>query len=174
VFVEQDGLLLLIDLKDKNKPNQPVDVRFNMAGDAFIVSDTRGQVTMFQTQANRYMVVCQDKRHGNVQWATFTSRAPHDQVLVVLKERKTIETHSLNGKLIDKFQNTHNTEIRGLEHNMVMMGHIATVSADACNIWSTSGAGTNSVSKLRSVYSKDGNHFVQARFTADGHSLVTL
>jgi hypothetical protein len=45
--VEQDGLLLLIDLKDKNKPNQPVDVRFNMAGDAFIVSDTRGQVTMF-------------------------------------------------------------------------------------------------------------------------------
>jgi hypothetical protein len=47
VTVEQDGLLLLIDLKDKNKPNQPVDVRFNMAGDAFIVSDTRGQVTMF-------------------------------------------------------------------------------------------------------------------------------
>lgn len=47
LIVEQDGLLLLIDLKDKNKPNQPVDVRFNMVGDAFIVSDTRGQVTMF-------------------------------------------------------------------------------------------------------------------------------
>jgi hypothetical protein len=47
ITIEQDGLLLLIDLKDKNKPNQPVDVRFNMAGDAFIVSDTRGQVTMF-------------------------------------------------------------------------------------------------------------------------------
>jgi hypothetical protein len=49
------------------------------------------------------MVVCQDKKPGNVQWATFTSRAPHDQVLVVLKERKTIETHSLNGKVIDRF-----------------------------------------------------------------------
>ena len=94
--------------------------------------------------------------------------------MVVLKEKKTIETHAMNGKLIDKYQNTHNTEIRGLEHNMVMMGHIATVSADSCIIWSTSGSGTNSVSKLRSLYSKDGNHFIQARFAADGHTLVTL
>ena len=145
-----------------------------MSGDAFLVSDTRGQVTMFQTQANKYMVVCQANKPGNVQYATFTGRAPIDQVLVVLKEKKILETHSMNGKLIDKFQNTHNTEIRGLEHNMVMMGHIATVSSDSCIIWSTSGAGTNSVSKLRSLYSKDGNHFVQARFTADGHALVTL
>jgi hypothetical protein len=48
--------------------------------------------------------------------------------MVVLKERKTVETHSINGKLIDKFQNTHNAEIRGLEHNMVMMGFLATYS----------------------------------------------
>lgn len=38
---------MLIDLKDKNKPYQPVDVRFSMSGDSFLVADTRGQVTMF-------------------------------------------------------------------------------------------------------------------------------
>lgn len=39
---EQDGLLSVIDLKDKGKTFVPVDIRFNQAGDAFLVSDTRG------------------------------------------------------------------------------------------------------------------------------------
>lgn len=50
--------MALIDLKDKNKPYQAVDIRFNIQGDAFLVADTRGQVTMFQMQANKYIVVC--------------------------------------------------------------------------------------------------------------------
>ena len=91
-----------------------------------------------------------------------------------MKEKKMIETHSLNGKLIDKFSGAHQQEVRGLEHNQALIGSIATVSADTCVIWTTSGPGTNSVNKLRSIYSKDGNHFVQAKFTVDGQSLVTL
>jgi hypothetical protein len=30
IYIEQDGLLALIDLKDKNKPYHPVDIRFNI------------------------------------------------------------------------------------------------------------------------------------------------
>jgi len=54
------------------------------------------------------------------------------------------------------------------------MGHMVTVSPDTCVIWTTSGSNSSSVSKLRSIYSKDGNHIVKAKFTADGQSIVTL
>ncbi len=57
---------------------------------------------------------------------------------------------------------------------MAAMGHLASVASDSCIIWSTSGAGTNSITKVRSLYSKDGNHFVQAKFSGDGHALATL
>jgi hypothetical protein len=94
--------------------------------------------------------------------------------MVVLKEKKMIETHSLNGKIIDKISGAHSQEVRGLEHNQVVMGHMVTFSPDTCVIWSASGSNSSSVSKLRSIYSKDGNHFVKAKFTADGQSIVTL
>jgi WD40 repeat protein len=42
ICLEQDGLLAIIDLKDKKKPYHPVDIRFNIQGDAFLVADTRG------------------------------------------------------------------------------------------------------------------------------------
>jgi hypothetical protein len=66
--------MALIDLKDKNKPYQPVDIRFNSQGDAFLVSDTRGQVTMFQLQANKYIVVCQSAKLHNVSHACFIGK----------------------------------------------------------------------------------------------------
>lgn len=161
-------MLALIDLKDKNKPYVPVDVRFNISGDAFLVADTRGQVIMFQLQANKYIVVCQSAKMHNVSFSCFVGRqTPSDQVMVVLKEKKMIETHSLNGKIIDKIAGAHSQEVRGLEHNQVVMGHMVTVSPDTCVIWTASGS-SNSISKLRSIYSKDGNHFVQAKFSADG------
>jgi len=100
--------LALIDLKDKNKPYHPVDIRFNIQGDAFLVADTRGQVTMFQMQANKYIVVCQSAKVHNVSFSCFVGRvSPADQVMVVLKEKKMIETHSLNGKIIDKISGAH-------------------------------------------------------------------
>jgi hypothetical protein len=52
-------------------------------------------------------------------------------------------------------------------------GHLVTLSPDACVLWSSSGS-TTSVSKLRSIFSKDGNYFVQAKFIADGTALATL
>ena len=55
---------------------------------------------MFQMQANRYTVVSHSTKAHNVLFASFTGKAPNDQVLVALKD-KTIATHSLNGKLID-------------------------------------------------------------------------
>lgn len=83
---------------------------------------------------------------------------PLDQVFVVQKERK-IETHSLNGKLIDKFQGAHTSEVRGLEHNMTpMCATLVTVSSDACALWSATQG--NSVTKQKSLFAKDGNHFV--------------
>jgi len=33
---------------------------------------------MFQISANKYMVVCHSNKLGNVQYATFTGRAPSD------------------------------------------------------------------------------------------------
>jgi hypothetical protein len=128
-------LLALIDLKDKNKPYQPVDIRFNIHGDAFLVSDTRGQVTMFQLQANKYIVVCQSAKLHNVSHACFVGRQNPDQVMVVLKEKKMIETHSLNGKLIDKISGAHSMEVRGLEHNQAPVGNMISVSPETCVIW---------------------------------------
>ncbi len=56
-----------------------------------MVADTRGQVTMFQMQANRYIVVCQSAKVHNVLFASFVGRlSPADQVMVVLKEKKMI------------------------------------------------------------------------------------
>jgi hypothetical protein len=52
-----------------------------------------------------------------------------------------------------------------------MGSRLVTISADACVLWQTSG---NALSKQRSISSKDGNHFTQARFTADGQAIVTL
>lgn len=166
---EQDGLLSVIDLKDKKQQYLPVDVKFNAAGDAFLVSDTRGQVTMFQVQANRYLVVSQSTKTYSVNFACFTNKQPTDQVLVAFKD-KSVETHSLNGKLLDKFTSAHAFEIKCLESNGV--GKTASLSNEACIIWSSVGA--NSVNKLRSIFSRDGNYFQKARFTADGQALVTL
>ena len=60
-------------------------------------------------------------------------------MFVALKD-KSIQTHSMNGKQIEKFSGAHATEIRGLEFNNVLMGgHIATISADACILWTNSG-----------------------------------
>ncbi len=53
-----------------------------------------------------------------------------------------------------------------------MCAILATLSQDACALWSI--ASGNSVTKQRSLYSKDGNHFLAARFSADGQSIVTL
>ena len=119
------------------------------------------------------MVVCQSTKSHNVNFSTFTGRFPIDQVFIAFKD-KSVQTHALNGKLIDQFKGTHQTEIRGLEHNKVKMGLIATVSNDSCVLWTTSGPGINSVSKLRSIFSKDGNHFTQAKFASDGQALFTL
>ena len=130
--------MAVIDLKDKKKPFYAVDIRYNVQGDAFLVADTRGQVTMFQVQANRYIVVCQSTKPGNVLHACFTSRHPVDQVLVALKD-KSIQTHSMNGKLIDKFTGVHASEIKCLAHNQVNMGTIVTQSADSCILWQTTG-----------------------------------
>lgn len=71
---------------------------------------------------------------------------------------------------MDKFTGAHATEVKGLETNGVSC--LASVSNDACILWSSVGA--NSVNKQRSIFSKDGNHFTMARFTADGQALVTL
>lgn len=46
-MVEQDGLVAVIDFKDKKQNYSPVDIRFSGSGEAFLVADTRGQVTMF-------------------------------------------------------------------------------------------------------------------------------
>ena len=53
---------MVIDLKDKTKMYMPIDVRFNAEGDSFLVADSRGQVTMFQMQNNRYLVICQSSK----------------------------------------------------------------------------------------------------------------
>lgn len=166
---EQDGLLSVIDLKDKQRVYVPVDIRFG-SPEAFLVADSRGQVTMFQLKANRYMVVSQ---RAGVAFATFTGKVPHDQVLVAMRD-KTLSVHSLNGKLLEQFKGAHGSEIRGLESNKVQggMGHMVTVSADACVLWACAGAVT--VAKQKSIFSHDGNSFTQARFTTDGLSLVTL
>lgn len=76
--------------------------------------------------------------------------------------------------MIDKFTGAHAQEIKGLEHNKVSMGFLTTFSNDSCVIWANQGSGCNSVSKLRSIYSKDGNYFTQVKFTADGQAIVTL
>lgn len=85
---EQDGLLSVIDLKANNKSFTPVDIRFNTQGDAFLVADTRGQVTMFQVQANRYLVVSHTTSKTNtVAFSAFTGKRPIDQVFVVYKDK---------------------------------------------------------------------------------------
>jgi hypothetical protein len=90
---------------------------------------------MFQLQANKYIVVCQSAKLHNVSHACFVGRQNPDQVMVVLKEKKMIETHSLNGKLIDKISGAHSMEVRGLEHNMAPVGNMISVSPDTCVIW---------------------------------------
>ena len=104
--------------------------------------------------------------------ASFTGRYPHDQCLIAFKD-KSLQTHSLNGKLIDKFapNTTHSSEVKQLEIN-VKMGLLMSLSSEQCILWST-GQG-NSIGKHRSIFSKDGNHLKQAKFTLDGQSLVTL
>jgi WD40 repeat protein len=165
---EQDGLLSLIDLKDKNKVYTPVDIKFNVTGGAFLVADTRGQVTMFQIQQNKYMVVTHTSKTHSITCAHFTGRKPTDHVFVGFKDY-SLQTHSLNGKVMDKFTGAHTSEIRAMESNGVT--HLATLSNEACILWSNA---SNSVNRLRSIFSKDGNHFTMARFSADGQSLVTL
>ena len=39
-----------------------------------------------------------------------------DQVVIALKD-KSIQTHSMNGKLIDKFAGAHASEIKAMMHN---------------------------------------------------------
>ena len=162
--------MCVVDLNDKGRVNEPVDIRFGT--DAFLVADTRGQVTMFQLAANRYTVVSHNSRNGVVA-ASFTGKQPHDQVFIALKD-KTIAVHSLNGKLLEQFKGAHGMEIRGVETNRVHYGngHLLSLSLDACVLWAN--AGGLSVLKYKSIFSKDGNHFTQARFTSDGMSLVTL
>jgi hypothetical protein len=42
-----DGLIAVIDLKFKQKTVYPLEVAFNPVGDSFLLSDTRGNVTLF-------------------------------------------------------------------------------------------------------------------------------
>ena len=42
INIEVDGLIAVIDLKNKNQTYQPRDIAFNSVGDSFIVSDSRG------------------------------------------------------------------------------------------------------------------------------------
>lgn len=138
-------MVAVIDFKDKKQNYSPVDIRFSGSGEAFLVADTRGQVTMFQALANRYIVVCQSRKTHQVNFAAFTGKVPQDQVLVAFKD-KSIETHALNGKLLERFAGAHAQEIRCLELNEVAVGgSLATVSADSCVIWAVAGA--NSVAK---------------------------
>jgi hypothetical protein len=83
-------------LKDKQRLYVPIDIRFG-GPETFLVTDSRGQVTMFQLKANKYTVVSQ--RTG-VAFAAFTGKVPHDQVLVAMRD-KSLGVHSLNGKLME-------------------------------------------------------------------------
>lgn len=129
-----------------------IDIRFG-GPEAFLVADSRGQVTIFHLKGNRYSVVAQ--RTG-VAFAAFTGKVPHDQVLVAMRD-KTMGVHSLNGKLMEQFKGAHGSEIKGLESNKVQggAGHMVTVSADACVLWACAGA--NTVARQKSIFSQDGN-----------------
>ena len=62
--------------------------------------------------------------------ASFTGKYPQDQVFISFKD-KSIQTHSLNGKMQEKFMSNHTLEIKSTELN-VKMQTLMTVSADCC------------------------------------------
>ena len=62
-------------------------------------------------------------------------------------------------------------EVKNLDIN-VKANLLLSVSPDSCQLWSTTNS--NSVSKHKSIFAKDGVHFTQARFSPDGQSVITL
>lgn len=61
--------------------------------------------------ANRFLIVNQSNSK-EINCATFTGKHPQDQLFLVFKD-KSAETHSLNGKLLEKYQALHDLEVKG-------------------------------------------------------------
>ena len=57
-IVEQNGLLLIADLKDKSGENLATSLCFNSSDESLLIADTRQRVTHLLLKSNRYNVVC--------------------------------------------------------------------------------------------------------------------
>eukprot|EP00347_Sterkiella_histriomuscorum_P023854 403333155 len=143
---------------------------FNQSGDSLLIADSRGQVTYFQLANNRYLVINQSGAQ-QISQVCFTGKHPQDQAFIIFKD-KTSQTHSLNGKLIEKFNQIHQLEVKNIDIN-TKQNMFLSLSPDACHLWTNSGQ-NQTAQKVRSIFAKDGLHFVQAKFNHDMQSLVTL
>ena len=72
--LESDGLIAVVDYKQKNRIQFPAAVSFNAVGDSFLVSDSRGAVTLFNLGANRYTTLAADLKGGAPSAVTFLGK----------------------------------------------------------------------------------------------------
>ena len=81
--------------------------------------------------------------------------------------------HGLNGKLLESIQTNlhHQLEIKSAVVSP-RVSLLATLSNDACVLWSTNSSAT--IRKEKTLFAQQGCHFNEAKFSPDGRQIGTL